>query len=157
MRLEYFDMIDRVTAYDAGSKTLSVVSTVPMESPVFEGHFPGYPLVPGVLLTETMAQASGYLVLALNGFSKMPFLMAVDSAKFRTFVEPGVSLETEAEYSLEGSGYVATRASIKCGGKAVCNSELRLRVMPFPAELSDLMRKRAEAIGLDTLQIPVNT
>ena len=147
MRLEYFDMIDRVTAYDAGSKALTVGSTVPMESPVFEGHFPGYPLVPGVLLTETMAQASGYLVLALNGFTKMPFLMAVDSAKFRTFVEPGATLETEAVFSLEGSGYVATRASIKCDGKAVCNSELRLRVMPFPAELSGLMRSRAEAIG----------
>ena len=41
---------------------------VPEASPVFEGHFPGHPLVPGVLLTETMAQASGYLVLALIGF-----------------------------------------------------------------------------------------
>jgi 3-hydroxyacyl-[acyl-carrier-protein] dehydratase len=156
MRLEYFDMIDRVTAYDAEAKRLSAASTVPMESPVFEGHFPGYPLVPGVLLTETMAQASGYLVLALNGFSKMPFLMAVDSARFRTFVEPGALLETEVEFALEGSGYAATRASIKSEGKAICNSELRLRLMPFPAELSDLMRTRAEAIGLGALDIPAS-
>ena len=155
MRLEFFDMIDRVTGYDAGAKKLSTVSSVPMESPVFEGHFPGYPLVPGVLLTETMAQASGYLALALNGFSKMPFLMAVDSARFRTFVEPGASLETEAEFLLEGSGYVATRASIKSEGKAICNCELRLRVMPFPAELSDLMRARADQIGLGALEIPL--
>lgn len=156
MRLEYFDMIDRVTAYDGEAKRLWAASTVPMESPVFEGHFPGYPLVPGVLLTETMAQASGYLVLALNGFSKMPFLMAVDSARFRTFVEPGALLETEVEFVLEGSGYVATRASIKSEGKAICNSELRLRLMPFPAELSDLMRKRAAAIGMGALEMPAS-
>lgn len=151
MRLEFFDMIDRVTAYDAGSKTLSATSTVPMESPVFEGHFPGYPLVPGVLLTETMAQASGYLILALNGFTKMPFLMAVDSARFRTFVEPGASLETSAEFDIEGSGYASTRASIKSDGKAICNGELRFRLMPFPAELGDLMNERSHAIGLDLL------
>jgi 3-hydroxyacyl-[acyl-carrier-protein] dehydratase len=148
MRLEYFDMIDAVTAFDARARTLAARAVVPRESTVFEGHFPGHPLVPGVLLTETMAQASGYLLLALNGFSKMPFLMAVDSARFRTFVEPEAELEIEAEFLLEGSGYAATRARIRSGGKAACNSELRFRIMPFPAELSALMQARAEKIGL---------
>ena len=59
MRLEYFEMIDRVTSLDRETKRIEASSTVPQESPVFEGHFPGHPLVPGVLLTETMAQASG--------------------------------------------------------------------------------------------------
>ena len=88
MRLEYFDMIDRVVTFDPSQKRIVTRSTVPAESPVFEGHFPGHPLVPGVLLTETMAQASGYLLLGLNGLSQMPFLMTVDKARFRTFVEP---------------------------------------------------------------------
>ena len=66
MRLEYFEMIDRVTSLDRETKRIEASSTVPQESPVFEGHFPGHPLVPGVLLTETMAQASGYLVLGLS-------------------------------------------------------------------------------------------
>jgi len=152
MRLEYFDMIDQVVAFDAGRKSLTTISHVPMESTVFEGHFPGYPLVPGVLLTETMAQASGYLALILNGFSKMPFLMAVDSVRFRTFVEPGAVLETEAELAVDGSGYIATTAKISSAGKQVCNGELRLRLMPFPAELSDLMRARADKIGLSALE-----
>src|SRR5919206_1698586 len=105
MRLEYFEMIDRVVALDRHAKRIEAQSTVPMESPVFEGHFPGHPLVPGVLLAETMAQASGYLVLGLMDFSHMPFLMAVDKARFRTFVGPGAELDIAAELEHEGSGY----------------------------------------------------
>ena len=148
MRLEYFEMIDMVTLCDAAQQRIVCRATVPDASPVFEGHFPGHPLVPGVLLTETMAQASGYLVLGLNRLSQMPFLMAVDKARFRTFVEPGAVLVIEAALTVEGSGYAATKASITADGKPVCDAELRFRLMPFPAELGALMRQRTAAIGL---------
>jgi 3-hydroxyacyl-[acyl-carrier-protein] dehydratase len=148
MRLEYFEMIDMVTLFDAAQQRIVCRATVPDASPVFEGHFPGHPLVPGVLLTETMAQASGYLVLGLNRLSQMPFLMAVDKARFRTFVEPGAVLVIEATLTVEGSGYAATKASITADGKPVCDAELRFRLMPFPAELGALMRQRTAAIGL---------
>jgi 3-hydroxyacyl-[acyl-carrier-protein] dehydratase len=148
MRLEYFEMIDMVTLFDAAQQRIVCRATVPDVSPVFEGHFPGHPLVPGVLLTETMAQASGYLVLGLNRLSQMPFLMAVDKARFRTFVEPGAVLVIEAALTVEGSGYAATKASITADGKPVCDAELRFRLMPFPAELGALMRQRTAAIGL---------
>ena len=68
MLLEYFQMIDKVESVDLGLGLLKATSTVPMESPVFEGHFPGMPLVPGVLLIDTMAQASGMLMLAVKDF-----------------------------------------------------------------------------------------
>ncbi len=148
MRLEYFEMIDEVTRFDRAAKRLVARALVPMESPVFEGHFPGHPLVPGVLLTETMAQASGYLVLGLNRLSEMPFLMAVDKARFRTFVEPGAVMDVTAELVMEGSGYAATKAKIAIGAKPICDAELRFRLMPFPAELGELMRTRTDAIGL---------
>ena len=56
---------------------------------MFEGHFPGHPLLPGVLMIETMAQTGGWLVLATLRFARMPFLTQVKEAKLRGFVAPG--------------------------------------------------------------------
>ncbi|WP_159947824.1 3-hydroxyacyl-ACP dehydratase FabZ family protein [Rhizobium sp. 18065] len=149
MLLEYFLMIDKVESVDLGLGRLKARSVVPMESPVFEGHFPGMPLVPGVLLIETMAQASGLLLLAVKDFEAMPFLMAVDGAKMRTFVEPGAVLDIEADLEHDGSGFAVTKARITSEGKKVCDAQLKLRTMPFSEiPLAPIVRKRAEDIGL---------
>jgi 3-hydroxyacyl-[acyl-carrier-protein] dehydratase len=149
MLLEYFQMIDKVESVDLGLGRLKATAVVPMESPVFEGHFPGMPLVPGVLLIETMAQASGMLLLAVKDFEAMPFLMSVDGAKMRTFVEPGAVLDIEAELEHDGSGFAVTKAKITSGGKKVCDAQLKLRTMPFSeVPLAPIVRKRAEEVGL---------
>ena len=147
MRLEYFQMIDRVLAADG--EGLTAEARVPEASPVFEGHFPGHPLVPGVLLVETMAQASGYLLLRRFGFARMPFLASVKEAKLRTFVKPGETLLVDAQLVHEGSGYAVTKAKIKADGKPICDATLTLRVMDFPnAEMEKEMRGLAARIGL---------
>ena len=153
MRLEYFEMIDRIVVFDQEARRLSAEATVPMESPVFEGHFPGHPLVPGVLLTETMAQASGYLLLALNRMSHMPFLMGVDEARFRQFVTPGQRLSIEASFDQDGSGYAATKAKIRVDGKLVASASLRFALTAFPADMANLMRSQLTRIGLGS-EIP---
>jgi 3-hydroxyacyl-[acyl-carrier-protein] dehydratase len=149
MRLEYFDMIDRVMSFDRDAQVLEASAHVPIQSPIFEGHFPGHPLMPGVLLTETMAQASGFLVLGLMNFTHMPFLMAVDKARFRTFVEPDAILHITARLDVLGSGYAATKASIRVDGKAVCDADLRFKIMPFPEGMDAQMREKAERMGLN--------
>ena len=138
MLLEYFQMIDAVEQLDPDNGKIVARADVPMDSPVFEGHFPGSPLVPGVLLIETMAQASGFMLLSRLKFEKMPFLANISSAKLRTFVEPGEVLQVEAELEHDGSGYAATKARIFRDGKKICDSELMFRIMPFP---NDTLKK----------------
>ena len=135
MLLEYFQMIDSVEELEADDGRITTRSVVPMKSPIFEGHFPGAPLVPGVLLIETMAQASGFLLLSRLDFAKMPFLANVGSAKMRSFVEPGDVLKVEAELEHDGSGFAATRARISREGKRICDGQLMFRIMSFPSDM----------------------
>ena len=153
MLLEYFQMIDTVEELDPVNGKVVARADVPMESPVFEGHFPGSPLVPGVLLIETMAQASGFMLLSRLKFAKMPFLANVTSAKMRTFVEPGAILRVEAELEHDGSGFAKTKAQISSDGRKICDSKLMFRIMPFPNEtLRGNMLDRFSQISLDTTE-----
>jgi 3-hydroxyacyl-[acyl-carrier-protein] dehydratase len=148
MRIEYFQLIDRIVDLDLDGQTIRVDAQVPQECTIFEGHFPGYPLMPGVLLIEAMAQTSGWLVIAATRFERMPFLAAVKEAKFRSFVLPGQLLSINAKLMHEGSGFAVTRASVTVGGKATCESELTLRIMPFPdPHLRANMEEVAARIG----------
>jgi len=132
MRLEYFQLIDRIVALDLKQRTVRAEGLVPEQSTVFEGHFPGHPLMPGVLLIESMAQTSGWLIIGLMRFERMPFLAAVKEAKLRSFVQPGARLEISASLLHDGSGYAVTKASVACEGKTICDAEITFRVMPFP-------------------------
>jgi len=154
MRLEYFQMVDRIIALDIEARTIAVEASVPDQSPVFEGHFPGYPLMPGVLLIEAMAQASGWLQIALMKFERMPFLAMVKEAKMRSFVTPGETLLIEARIEHEGSGFMVTSAKIKVAGAVKCNATLTFRDVPFPnPDFRSHMDAVAERIGL-TRQAP---
>ena len=151
MRLEYFQLIDRIVELDLAGHTIETEATVPTASTIFEGHFPGYPLMPGVLLIETMAQTSGWLVVATNNFTRMPFLAAVKDAKLRTFVTPGQVLAVTAELTHDGSGYAMTEAHIKANGKAICDATLTFSVMAFPnPEMEKRMRATAATINFPT-------
>lgn len=148
MNLEYFHLIDRIVQLDLAERRITVEANVPQQSTIFEGHFPGYPLMPGVLLIETMAQTSGWLQIALMKFERMPFLAAVKEAKMRSFITPGETLTVEAGIEHEGSGFTVTNAKISSGGKLACNAMLTFRHVPFPnAELRGHMEVMAERIG----------
>jgi 3-hydroxyacyl-[acyl-carrier-protein] dehydratase len=155
MRLEYFQLIDRIIDLNLNDLTIRVEANVPTESTIFEGHFPGRPLMPGVLLIESMAQASGWLIIARNKFDKMPFLAAVKEAKLRTFVTPGQALTLSAKIVHEGSGFAMTEASVAVEGKTVCNAELTFRVVDFPkGEFLDNMLAVAKRISFPLETVP---
>src|SRR3981189_3013423 len=155
MRIEYFQLIDRIIDLDMDKKTISVEAQVPKESTIFEGHFPGYPIMPGVLLIESMAQTSGWLLLALMNFERMPFLAAVKEAKMRGFVSPGELLKIDASIVHEGSGFAITAAKVSVGGELRCNATITFRHIPFPnPDLRGHMEAMAKRIGFPQQAIP---
>src|SRR3954452_20395372 len=141
MRLEYFQLIDRIVDLSVGEGTITAEAIVPTTSTVFEGHFPGHPLMPGLILIESMAQTCGWLVIAAMRFKRMPFLAQVKEARLRNFVPPGRTLSIKGKLVHEGSGYALASAKITADKKPVCDAELMFRVMPFPTpELQEKMR-----------------
>jgi 3-hydroxyacyl-[acyl-carrier-protein] dehydratase len=148
MDLQYFRLIDRILDLNTVEKTIIVEAQVPTENTIFEGHFPGYPIMPGVLLIESMAQTSGWLLVALLNFERMPFLAAVKEAKMRGFVTPGELLTVEASLVHEGSGYAITEARVKVAGKLRSNATLTFSHIPFPnPDLRGHMDAVAKRIG----------
>jgi len=148
MQIEYFQLIDRIVDLNLGEKTITVEAQVPEKSTIFEGHFPGFPIMPGVLLTEAMAQSSGWLLLGVTKFERMPFLAMVKEAKMRGFVSPGQLLTIEAKVEHEGSGFAVTSAKVRVGTELKCSADLTFRHIPFPnPDLRVHMDAMAHKIG----------
>ena len=148
MRLEYFQMLDRVERLDLDHSSVVASAQVPETSPIFDGHFPGHAVMPGVLLLETMAQAAGYLMLAIGGFSRMPFFAGVKKANFRAFVLPGADLTVKATRFHDGSGYAVVDAWILEGGTDIADARLIMRRVAFPsAALERHVRREGARLG----------
>lgn len=149
MHLETFQMLDRIETLDAENASLIAFAQVPQESQVFEGHFPGHPIMPGVLLLETMAQAAGFLIMALNGFKRMPFFAGAKTANFRAFVRPGSTLRVHAEFIHAGSGYAVMATNLVCRGRRVSDARLTMRSVVFPSpSLEQHVLREGRRLGL---------
>lgn len=93
-------LVDRVEALEVDQRIIAT-KAVTINEPFFAGHFPGRPIMPGVLIVEALAQAAGILAvesLGLSGTGKLVYFMAIEGAKFRAPVEPGVLLRLEVEF-----------------------------------------------------------
>ena len=94
-----FLLVDRVTELVPGQRLVGF-KNVTINEPFFNGHFPGHPVMPGVLILEALAQASAILAYKSEGLDptrKVTYLMAIDKAKFRKPVVPGDRLQLEVE------------------------------------------------------------
>lgn len=149
MLLEYFQMVDRVVDMDVGAGTVRCQAQVPDRSTIFEGHFPGHPLLPATLLIEAMAQSSGFLLLSRLEFERLPYLIQVDKAKIRSFVEPGTALVVLGALVHDGSGFAVTEGEVHRDGDRIVSAEMRFRTMPFPRpELREVVKQYATSVGL---------
>jgi 3-hydroxyacyl-[acyl-carrier-protein] dehydratase len=123
------DRIERIIP----DTSIRAIKAVTINEPFFQGHFPGRPIMPGVLIVEALAQAAGVLAiqsLGLAGTGKLVYFMAIDGAKFRTPVEPGCLLTLEVEF-------VQKRASVcKFAGRALLGDKLAAEAN-FTAMIAD--------------------
>lgn len=125
-------LVDRVESLDPETGIVAI-KAVTINEPFFQGHFPARPIMPGVLIVEALAQAAGVLAveaLGLAGTGKLVYFMAIEGAKFRLPVEPGVLLKLEVEF-------VQKRASVcKFAGRASVDGKLAAEAS-FTAMIAD--------------------
>jgi 3-hydroxyacyl-[acyl-carrier-protein] dehydratase len=125
-----FLLIDKILEVEPGQRVVSV-KNVTFNEPFFVGHFPGHPIMPGVLIVEMMAQAGGVMLLTLDEHKgKLAYLAGVEKARFRKPVLPGDTLISEVTM-LRSRGSVGwVKAEARVDGKVVCDAEMSFALMP---------------------------
>ncbi|MBS0318989.1 MAG: 3-hydroxyacyl-ACP dehydratase FabZ [Proteobacteria bacterium] len=130
-------LVDRVVDYEAG-KWIHGLKNVSANEPFFQGHFPAYPVMPGVLVIEALAQLAGLLTI-LSGVAKadgsqLVLFAGIDEARFKRQVMPGdtLALQIDLERAVRGVGRFSARALV--GGELVCEARLLAAVRNLPQD-----------------------
>ena len=139
MNIEKNLLIDRVDAIEPWV-SIQCSSQVPEHASVFDGHFPGYPILPGVLMVETMAQAGGFLYMLSSDFAKMAFLINIKQAKFNGFVMPGDRLQADVRIVHRAESYLVCEGTLR-QAEVVARAQWMLRLMPFD---NDVLRQAVQ-------------
>ncbi len=124
-----FVMVDRVV--EISDEALTAIKNVTINEPFFQGHFPGQPVMPGVLQIEAMAQASGLIMLRRSGADEAPkvvFFMSADKVKVRKAVVPGDTLEIRAKLTKIRGRVAAAECECLVNGEVVSSAELLFTV-----------------------------
>jgi len=125
-----FLLIDRVVEFERG-KRLVAIKNVTFNEPFFQGHFPDYPLMPGVLIVEAMAQAGAIIMLneIPDREKKLAVFTGIDKAKFRRPVTPGDQLRIEVDVVALKSRLGRMEAKVFVDGKVVCQATLTCSIV----------------------------
>lgn len=123
-----FLLIDRVEEIVEGEKIVAI-KNVTMNEPFFVGHYPGEPVMPGVLIIEAMAQAGAVAILSMDEFKgKKPFFGAIDKAKFRKKVVPGDTLRLEVTFTKFRGNAGIGKGIAYVDGKKAAEAELTFMI-----------------------------
>ena len=128
-------LVDRVVSLTIG-ESIHAVKAVTFNEQFFQGHFPGRPIMPGVLQIEAMAQAAAILAIEtmdLAGSGKLVYFMAIDEAKFRTPVEPGCLLDLHVDFVQKRSRVCKFKGRAMLGDKVASEVSFTAMIADGPA------------------------
>lgn len=129
-------LVDRVKSIELGER-IHAVKAVSFNEDFFQGHFPGAPIMPGVLQIEALAQAAAILgieTLELAGTGKLVFFMGIDGAKFRSPVTPGCLLDLEVEFLQKRSRVYKFKGRASVDGKTTTECEFTAMIADPPSD-----------------------
>ena len=129
-----FLLVDRVV--EMGEDKVVGLKNVTINEPFFQGHFPGQPVMPGVLLVEALAQAGALLACKATGFDpakQVIYFMGIDKVKFRKRVLPGDQVLLEVVPLRKGASVWKMRGEAKVAGQVVCEAEFLATLAPRDA------------------------
>ena len=118
-------LVDRVVSVET-DEAIHAVKAVSFNEPFFQGHFPGRPIMPGVLQVEALAQAAGILAvetLGLAGSGKLVYFLAIDNAKFRSPVEPGHLLDLKVSFTQKRARICKFHGEASIDGNVTCEAD----------------------------------
>ncbi|WNQ11579.1 3-hydroxyacyl-ACP dehydratase FabZ [Paenibacillus aurantius] len=119
-----FLLVDRILEVEEGVRAVGI-KNVTVNEPFFEGHFPGYPVMPGVLIVEALAQVGAVAMLKLEANrGKLGFFAGIDSCRFREQVVPGDTLTLETEITRLKGAIAKAKGTAKVGDRVVAEAEM---------------------------------
>lgn len=128
-------LVDRVEKI-IPEQSITAIKAVTMNEGFFQGHFPGRPIMPGVLIVEALAQAAGVLAVETFGLAnsgKLVYFMAIEGAKFRTPVEPGCLLQLDVEFVQKRSSVSKFAGKASVDGKVVAEANFTAMIADPPS------------------------
>lgn len=129
-----FLMVDRIVELEPGKHCVGI-KNVSINEPFFQGHFPGHPVMPGVLIIESMAQVAGimaYLASDEETRAKVTYFLAIDNARFRKPVSPGDQLRVEITTTMNRRGIWGVAGKAFVGDSLVTEADLKATFAASP-------------------------
>lgn len=124
-----FLLVDKVLEVEAG-KRIVAIKNVSTNEPFFQGHFPGFPIMPGVLIVEALAQTAGIAVAMLEeGKGKLGVFAGIDGMKFKRQVVPGDTLKLEAEILFSKLGVTKAKVIATVDGQTAAEGEIKFAMV----------------------------
>lgn len=132
-----FLMVDRIVELEPGKRVVGL-KNVTINENFFQGHYPDYPIMPGVLILECMAQVSGFILLGMNEHrAKTPYFTGIDKARFRRPVRPGDQLRIESRVLKLRGSMCKVRARALVDGELAAEAELMFAVQDKEKEVGE--------------------